>query len=342
MRTTFAVAFAAWMFATTANADETLFEVATPLQLAIEAPFARLINAAPRSTDPWPATLRLGDRAIPLELAPRGVSRRTHGICSFPPLALVVARGAAEGSPFAGERRLKLVSHCKPTPAFEQQTVREYVAYRLYNLVTPLSFRVRPLDIVYRDSERPEEDRTRFAFLIESASALGRRNERDEMEVKVNTVSYAQLDPAATTRAALFRYMIGDLDWDFVSGHPGDDCCHNTKLFARPGHAQDIAPAPYDFDFSGFVDAPYASPPDNVPVHSVRQRFYRGPCRFREAIPAVAAEFRARRADMMALIEGEPRLNGAGKRALTRYLNSFFATLDDPAAMDRAFTARCR
>ena len=35
---------------------------------------------------------------------------------------------------------------------------------------------------------------------------------------------------------------------------------------------------PYDFDYSGLVDAPYAVPPDSIHLANVRVRRYRGFC----------------------------------------------------------------
>ena len=328
-----------------AAAQTALFVDDAPLQLALEGPLARLVAHAPDSLDPYPATLRLeragGAQNFPIQINPRGVARRVGGICSFPPLAIAFDRSTVAGTVFQGQSRLKLVNACKPGAAYEQYLVREYTAYRLYNLITPMSFRVRPTQMTYHDTDGRRGDRTRFAFLIESTDDLARRNGRAELEVRVNTVDYSRLDPRMTTVYALFQYMIGNLDWDFTSGRPDEHCCHNNKLLAREGAVADLVSVPYDFDYSGFVDTPYARPPENVPVSSVRARFYRGLCRFRDELPGAMALFQSKRADILALIAAETRLTADSRRAAAAYIEPFFAVLDDTVRAQHEFTGRC-
>lgn len=339
---------AAWIVgavacAAPAFADAPLFVSDQPIAFSLEAPFGRLIARAPTSTDPWPGEVKLAPTAqsFMVQVNPRGMSRRIGGFCAFPPLALTFERAAVPGTLFEGQGRLKLVSFCKLAASYEQYVVREYLAYRLYNTITPMSFKVRAADVTYHDTESGREDRTRFAFLIEGIDDLARRNGRAELEVVTNSVGYAQLDPQATTRAAMFEYMIGNLDWDFVSGVAGEKCCHNIKLIAQPGQTTGLVPTPYDFDYSGFVGTPYALPPDNVPVRTVRTRYWRGLCRFKDQLPEAIAHFQARRPEMMALVAGEARLTEDSRDAAVKYLDAFFAVLDNPAESARALTSRC-
>lgn len=65
-----------------------------------------------------------------------------------------------------GQHRLKLVTNCRPSRNYEQITVHEYLAYRLYNEITPYSYRVRPVR-VDRDTEGRRREETQFNFLIE-------------------------------------------------------------------------------------------------------------------------------------------------------------------------------
>jgi hypothetical protein len=137
--------------------------------------------------------------------------------------------------------------------------------------------------------------------------------------------------------------MIGNLDWDMVSGRAGEDCCHNSKLMAAaPDSRADVIPIPYDFDYSGFVNAPYAIPPEGLGVANVRIRHYRGLCRHNEQLPAAAAHFRARRDALYAVIDGETRLRDSARREARDYIAQFFAILDDPQRFDRQIVQRCR
>ena len=49
--------------------------------------------------------------------------------------------------------KLKLAVHCRDSERYEQTLLREYMAYRLLNLATPMSFQVRLLRITWVDTE---------------------------------------------------------------------------------------------------------------------------------------------------------------------------------------------
>ena len=117
------------------------------------------------------------------------------------------------------------------------------------------------------------------------------------------------------------------------AGPAGQTCCHNAKLFVTGANARSgIVPVAYDFDYTGFVDAPYALPPEKLRVSSVRERQYRGYCIHNPQVLAAAAEFRAKRGAMMAAINEVPMLEERSKRKAAAYLDLFYrdiATDDD-------------
>jgi hypothetical protein len=327
----------AWIVALPAAAQSRLFSDQAPLHFEITAPFSKIAQGKYTGKTPYPATLSLTDTAspqtFPIELRARGYTRRTAGYCSFPPLSLKFDKKSVHGSVFQGQHRLKLVTYCRPQPDYEQRVVLEYTAYRLYNLITPVSFQVRAAQVTYRNGEA-DAGVTRFGYLIEDAGDVADRNHRE-----VLTAPPRQL-------AAAFEFMIGNLDWDFLAGPAGLDCCHNSRLIAAPGakpaDAKGIAPLPYDFDYSGFVDSPYAGPPEGIPVDRVTQRYYRGYCVSTAEIAAAVDEYRARRGDMMATINGETRLTPPFRDKAVGFLDSFFALLDDPARVQREIVKHCR
>ena len=340
----------AWMSATPAAAKANLFTDEAPLQLVINAPFPTLVRAAKTSTNPFPATLTVTDGAspaqtMPVELRARGLTRRTGGYCSFPPLSLTFDKAKVEGTPFQGQKKLKLVTYCNTPADQEQRIVLEYLAYRLYNLVTPLSYRVRAADVTYRNGDK-DDGLKRFGFLIEDIDDVADRNKRKEMKAASKQVKAAQLDPHAAGRAALLEYMVGNLDWDFLAAPAGADCCHNSRFLAAkgatPATASAVVPLPYDFDYSGFVDAPYAVVPEALKVSSVNERLYRGYCVSTAEMPAVIDEYRGKRAQMMAVINNEPRLNARYRAKAAKYLDGFFAVLDDPAKVEAQIVKKCR
>ena len=105
---------------------------------------------------------------------PRGITRLRRETCQFPPLRVEFAAPPPATSLFGGQRRLKLVTHCRPGDGFQQHLLLEYAAYRLYNLLTPASFRARLATIDYVD-DNGDPVASRVGFFIEDKDDVGRR-----------------------------------------------------------------------------------------------------------------------------------------------------------------------
>ena len=340
----------AWVGASPAAAKSRLFGDEAPLKIVVTAPFPALVGAAKTSTNPFPATLSVSEgggaaQTLAIQLKARGLTRRTAGYCQFPPLALTFDKATTHGTVFQGQHKLKLVTYCRPPADYEQRIVLEYLAYRLYNLITPMSYRVRAADVTYRKDER-DAGMTRFGFLVEDIDDVADRNDRDRLSAASHQVPATRLDAHAAARATVFEYMIGNLDWELLAAAPGTDCCHNSRFIAArdavPATATAVAPVPYDFDYSGFVDSPYAGPPPSIPIQRLTDRFYRGYCVSSGEIPSVLAEYRSHRAEMMALINGEARLTPAFKTKTARFMDGFFTLLDDPGRVQSQIVKHCR
>jgi hypothetical protein len=340
---TMCIALAAAFLATPAVAQTPLFSDNSELAVTIEAPFSTLLRTARRNTDPHPGAIIVGQERYNLLVSARGMSRRISDACTFPPIRIDFENNELRNTLFRGQNRLKLTTHCRNNASYAQYYVLEYTAYRLFNELTPVSFRVRPLRVTYRDSEGRRDDDTHFGFFIEDDDDMARRNGRVALEVETRAVRASQLDRAAASRFALFEFMIGNLDWDMVESAAGRDCCHNSRLLAASETTRaNIIPTPYDFDYSGFVNAPYALPPEGLSVRNVRQRLYRGYCTHNDQLPATIALFQSRREAMNAVIAGEMRLSEDRRQAARRYLDDFFGVIGDPQAVQRQLIDRCR
>lgn len=338
----------ALLAAAPASSQTPLFGDDAPIAVTLTGPFAELARTD-RTPQSYPATLTLAQgpgapQTFQVQIQARGYSRRVLGYCRFPPLFLRFDKAEVKKTLFAHQKKLKLVTYCNPESGYDQHIVLEYLAYRLYNLVTPMSLRVRAAEVTYK-SGAADPGLTRFGYLIEPVNDAADRNDRDELAAASRQVSKAQLDARATAMATLFEYMIGNLDWEYLAGPPGS-CCHNAKLVAArnasAATATDVVPIPYDYDSSGFVDPPYAMPPAGFPIESVTDRYYHGYCVSTPAMGVAIDEFRARRQAMTALIEAEPHLNAASRAKAERYLDGFFAVLDDPRRVQREIIDRCR
>jgi hypothetical protein len=316
------------------NPPTPLFASNDVLRLTIKGPVGRMSRDADAKPMPGQLTVVGGGtpETLPIELSTRGITRRRSDVCQFPPLRVDFTEKKAPNSIFKGQNNLKLVTHCRNPENFQQYVLLEYAAYRLYNALTPDSFRARLAMIDYVGDDG-RAITTRYGFFIEDIDDAARRNDQRRLR-DVNRVLIRQLDPVASARFAMFEYMIGNLDWAMQAGPAGEDCCHNARLVGvrtATAPTEPFIPVPYDFDFSGFVNAPYAEPPPVVKVPNVRVRYYRGLCIHNEQAQAVAADLLTRRATLLAVLDEIPQLDRTPRQRVVTYLNEFFDRIGSPA-----------
>jgi len=309
-----------------------LFSSDAPLNLVITAPISNLMRnrAQPGTVS---GTLADASGTLPISLSLRGITRRTSEVCDFAPLRVDFASPPPANSVFSGQRRLKLVTHCGAGPGAQQYELLEYAAYRMYNQLTPRSFRVRLASIDYRDANgRPMI--TRYGFFIEDLKDVARRNGMNPSRAP-NRIGLSLLNPMDSARYALFQHMIANHDWSMRAGPAGKACCHNAELIGAltPGG---VTPIPYDFDYSGMVGAPYAVPPAEMTLSTVKQRFFRGYCAHSSQIMAAAQQFRAARAQIVGVLAQTPGLEPRTQSRAAGFLNGFFNDI----ATDRDVSAK--
>ncbi|MEO7864511.1 MAG: hypothetical protein ABIR63_01395, partial [Sphingomicrobium sp.] len=268
---------------------------------------------------------------LPASFALRGITRRTAETCEFAPLKVNFAGRPPAGSLFAGQNKLKLVTHCRNAPAFQQNILLEYAAYRMYALLTPFSMRARLATIDYVD-ETGRSIVSRVGFFLEDSGDVARRNNLQELRAG-ERIPVAWLSPADAARYALFQDLIANHDWSMRAGPAGDECCHNARLIGIGAPGQTI-PIPYDFDFSGLVNAPYATAPDVLKISNVRQRQYRGYCVHDAQALAAARQLREQRGALIGVLPSIPGIEPRTVQNATAFLDRFLAGLatDDGAA----------
>lgn len=311
----------------------TLFASDAPIKITIQAPLNRLMrdrafqgSIAGTVTDP--SGLRL-----PAEFRLRGITRRTSEICDFAPLRVDFTGNPPANSIFANQNKLKLVTHCRSNPGFQQNVLLEYAAYRMFNLLTPLSMRARLATIDYVD-EDGRAIATRVGFFLEDSKDTAKRNDMRAIEVG-EPIPVTFLNPEAAGRYALFQHLIANHDWSMRAGPPGDECCHNAMLIgvAAPGQA---IPVPYDFDFSGFVNAPYATAPDELGISDVRQRKYRGYCIHGAQALAAAEQIRAKKAQIVGVLAEIPGLEPKTRSRAAAFLEGAFREIATSESANKA------
>src|SRR3954452_3718808 len=202
-----------------AQAPDPLFAASDPVRLTIRAPLNTLIRN--RSSDaPIGGTLvDPGGQTLPISLQLRGITRRTAEICDFPPLRVDFTAAPPRTSLFAGQKRLKLVTHCRNSASFQQNVLLEYAAYRLYNVLTPRSFRVR-LATIDSQGEDGRSIAQRVGFFIEDLRDVAKRNGTRETHAAAR-IAIGELSPLDAARYAMFQHMIANHDWSMRAGPAG-------------------------------------------------------------------------------------------------------------------------
>jgi hypothetical protein len=312
-----------------AASPKPLFASDDVLSLTLSGPLTGMSRDG--AAKPVPGLLTVAGSApesLPVMLSVRGITRRRKDICSFPPLRIEFTAKPAATSIFRGQKGLKLVTHCQQSERYQQYVLLEYAGYRLYRALTPESFGVRLAEIDYVNEDgRPLA--SRLGFFIEDVDDVARRNGQERLR-GANRISSSQLDAAAAARFAIFEYMISNLDWAMTAGPAGEDCCHNSRIVGAKGATTELVPVPYDFDYSGLVNAPYAVPPASIRLANVRVRRYRGFCQHNERAQASAADLLAHRAALLAILDQTPRLNTESRQMGASYLGGFFEQIGSP------------
>ena len=306
-----------------------------PLTMTIRTDLRALLRDRGDDRKDHPGVVRVaradgGVDSAAIQLRTRGIFRRRPSVCGFPPLRMGIGRRAARNTPFEGERRIKLVTHCRNSDQYEQYVLQEYLIYRAYALLTDLSLRTRLARITYEDATGREDPLTRYGILIEDERRLA---ERHRLRVVEDTgTPIARLDPARTVFMAVFQYFIGNTDWSVRA-------LHNIVILADS--AGRLLPVPYDFDWAGVIATRYAQPDTSLPIRSVKERLYAGYCGAPEDFEPIFARFREQRAAIESLYDLEP-LERREREQARRYYAEFFRLIDDPQRVRREMLKICQ
>lgn len=252
-----------------------------------------------------------------ITLRARGETRRA--ICSFPPIRINFKKSESANDEFKNIDKLKMVTHC--LPGNQIYTLKEYLAYKLYNVLTDYSYKVRLARIKYINTARLSKPETEYAFFIEPTEILCRRI--NGIEVKTMNLTQKNIKPEIMDRMAIFNYMIGNTDWSVP-------ICHNIIVLSQGlSDRPDLGIiVPFDFDYAGLINAYYAVPFDGLGLKSVLERRYLGICRSPEVFMNSLKEFSDKKEELVKVIKEFPYLNAKTKKEMIRYLESFYKNFD--------------
>ncbi len=232
-----------------------------------------------------------------------------------------------------------MVNQCEVGSDGRDWLLLEFGIYRAYNAITDYSYRVRRLEVTFRDTESTRRPRVRPAFLIEATGEAARRLGR--ISIRPPRIKSGQFSIAETTHHILFQYLIANTDFSVRLGPADEGCCHNGRVLAVPEQESDWVILPYDFDQAGVINTDYALPSDKLPIRQVSTRFYRGFCWQNEMLTQSIALFNEHRGDINAALS-PPGLGKSDKSRALKFVDRFFDIVNDPKKLQKNILDKCR
>ncbi len=307
----------------------TLFDSDEPIEIFLEFDLKHFLEKkAQTETFDGLLTMRLSetdsmDRKVTLKY--RGFSRYQN--CGYPPVEINFKKPVYMDTDSGKVKKIKLVHQCERGALYEEYIKREYLVYKLFNVLTDTSFRVRLLKINYIDSKKVKKPFILYGFFIEPRNILAQRT--NNLVVKSTSLTQRDMIPKTLDRVAIFNYMIANWDWSI----PGQ---HNIDVIKSARY--DVSglgiPVPFDFDLTGVVNADYAIPPPEMEIENARQRKFTGICRSREVYQKELMMFLDKKDEFYSVVNNYPYLSKASKRDIIVFLDQFFDQLEKPRSLD--------
>lgn len=310
------------LFAQETTIQKSIFEVMNHkevLTVTLKADFA-MVDSARKTKDKIPAVFSFedknGDNQIwNVKLTTRGNFRRLR--CEMAPLKINFKKKELKAAGLAKFDDMKLVTHCVSNKLEARALLqKEYLAYKLYNQITEYSYRVQLLKINYVDINTGKKTK-HWAFLIEDTAELLNRVQATAKVKNHLNLPRDTFHDGLLKIASIFQYMIGNADWDLNVGR-------NVKYLIKNGK---VIPVPYDFDFSGLVDAPYAIPNPNFGIPTVKTRIFLGYKEDMEHLRTTLAYFKTKRLDILKTINEFRVLDVNKREEIMYYIDSFYTTI---------------
>jgi hypothetical protein len=267
---------------------------------------------------------------VDVSIKTRGITRLNPRICNFPPLFLKFKKGDVKNTIFKGIKKLKLVTHCqKKIKIYEKYLLREYLVYRLYNIFTEESFRVRLAHITYIDTTRKSKTK-KYGFFIEPVKMMAKRN--NSRYFKINNSTNYTLASRQCSFLSVFQFMIGNTDFSFSADH-------NVKR-TLPESGPSIG-VPYDFDYAGIVNAHYAIPILRAKIVSTKDRFYQGYCQSPQVFAQIFARFQKHKQEIFSLYKNFPLISKKYKKKTFKFLEKFYKIINTPRLFKQYILDNC-
>lgn len=262
-----------------------------------------------------------------IEASARGNFRRET--CYMPGLKLNFRKDSL--GPMAKFKEIKLTNGCNTNDESGQLVIKEYLAYKIYNLITEKSLRVRLMKVNFKDAAGKKKPYTQFAFMIEDVDEMAKRN--GMVEIEGTTFNSENTNREQMTIVTLFEYLIANTDWSVPA-------YHNIKLIGPKG---DLNTRPYavayDFDICGLVNPPYATIDEQLQseISTVRDRLNRGFPRAMEEMKVAIKIYNEKKDQIYNLVKNNEYLSSKEKSSTISFIDDFYKIINDDKQVTRIF-----
>ncbi|MEP6647104.1 MAG: hypothetical protein ABJC12_08435 [Saprospiraceae bacterium] len=252
-------------------------------------------------------------------------------ICSFPPIKLKLDKSELVKQHLSTNNEMDLVHHCQEGDSYDQYLLREFMAYKLFELISPYHFNVQLVRLHYENPTGEDVHETSYAFLIENPKELVER--LNAKWNKNSLISSGSIERLLFLKVCLFEFMIGNTDWYIPLRH-------NMEFIGAPGYSL-LVTIPHDFDYSGLVNAPYAAQHESLKLSSVIIRYYQGWCQTEEEVNDALKIFREQKEKILSMCDHIQGFNARSVKHTREYLKEFFDIIENPKKLNNQIIKHC-
>ena len=269
-------------------------------------------------------------KTIPVELRARGNFRRAK--CYFPPIKMKMKKSNYKNTIFDGNKKTKLVLPCRVEDDKNDNILQEYIAYKIYEIISPYHFKTRRVNIEFTEPKgKKSKTYSLKGFIIEDDSKLEKRFGGRVVEQFVHPMA---MQGKGSVQHSLFQYMLGNTDFSVAYQHNGK-LLYNSK---------DFIPLPYDFDMTGWVDPSYGFGNPTLNLSSLTDRMYRGFKRDDALMNEVKDQFVNSKNEIIALVNSfKSEFDSSSEfNKMYKFMTDFFDILEDENKFNKMVIAKAR
>ena len=257
------------------------------------------------------------------EISARGKYRRR--ICDLPPFKADIKKKSLRKRGIDDDiDEYKIVYNCDQSYRREQLIETEGLIYNLYNRLDSNSLGIKEITLRILDiGGKTIWDGP--AFIIESDKELAKRK---KFEILKEFGHQDSIGLDKLYRLALFQFLICNHDWNI-------DMLKNVELF-KDENGEYLA-VPYDFDFSGWVEAPYWVGRTDLGLNYPLDRYLFLDDPDFGILDKEWKRFVRLRSTFESMVNEHPSLRRSQKRKILKSIDSFYKLYADIVKGERKF-----